>query len=58
MEVDIEFFDAKEGDFHGIKTLLQDLLGGTEFNTSELADAIIAQVHRSWGFMEHRQRSS
>lgn len=44
VEVDIEFFDPKEADFHGIKTLLTDLLGGAPYNALELADAVIAQV--------------
>jgi protein BCP1 len=44
VEVDIEFFDPKEADFHGIKTLLTDLLGGAEYDASQLADAVIAQV--------------
>lgn len=44
VEVDIEFFDPKAADFHGIKTLLTDLLGGTPFDAAQLADAVIAQV--------------
>ena len=44
VEVDIEFFDPKLADFHGIKTLLTDLLGGAPYDASQLADAVIAQV--------------
>lgn len=43
VEVDIEFFDPKKEDFHGIKALLEGLLGGAAFNVSSLADAIIDQ---------------
>lgn len=43
VEVDIEFFDPKEADFHGIKILVEDVLGGAPFNASRLADAIIGQ---------------
>ena len=42
--MDIEFFDPKEADFHGVRTLVQNLLGGAEFDASQLADAIITQV--------------
>lgn len=45
--MDIEFFDPKESDFHGIKALLQDLLGGEEYESSGLADTIIAQASAS-----------
>lgn len=43
VEVDIEFFDPKPEDFHGVKALLEGLLGGTTYNVSSLADAIIEQ---------------
>lgn len=43
-QVDIEFFDPKEADFHGIKALLQDLLSGKDFDSSGLADTVIAQA--------------
>ena len=42
--VDFEFFDAQEGDFHGLKALLQTYLDGEAFSCSELVDAIIQQV--------------
>lgn len=44
VEVDIEFFDPKEADFHGIKILVEDILGGVPFDASQLADAIIGQA--------------
>ena len=46
LDVDFEFFDPQaEFDFHGIKTLLQQLfdVDSTLFNISELADLILAQ---------------
>ena len=43
-QVDIEFFDPMKTDFHGIKALIQGLLGGETFDVSGLADAIIDQV--------------
>jgi len=46
LDVDFEFFDPQpEFDFHGIKTLLQQLLDvdSTIFNLSELTDLILAQ---------------
>ena len=42
--MDIEFFNPKEADFHGVRTLVQNLLGGADFDASQLADAIITQV--------------
>lgn len=43
VEVDIELFNPKAEDFHGIKALVEGLLGGAAFNVSSLADAVIAQ---------------
>lgn len=46
LDVDFEFFDPQpEFDFHGIKTLLQQLfdVDSTIFNLSELTDLILAQ---------------
>lgn len=42
--MDIEFFDPKDADFHGIKALLTGLLGGADYNASQLTDTVIAQV--------------
>ena len=45
--VDLEFFDPKESDFQGLKSLLHLFLDGREYDSSELADTIIKQV-RLW----------
>lgn len=47
INVDFEFFDPQEKDFHGLKALLHTYLDGEQFNCSELVDAIINQV-REW----------
>ena len=44
VNVDFEFFDPKEIDFHGLKALLGTYIDGGSLDTSELADTIIAQV--------------
>ena len=44
VQVDFEFFDPQELDFHGLKALLQTYLDGEAFSCSELVDAIIQQV--------------
>ncbi len=44
INVDFEFFDPNEGDYHGIKTLLNALLDGEPFSTAPLADYILQQV--------------
>ena len=44
INVDFEFFDPKEIDFHGLKALLGTYIDGGSLDTSELADTIIAQV--------------
>ena len=45
VDVDLEFFDPAEGDFHGLKALLKTYLDGNEFNgCSELVELIIQQV--------------
>ena len=46
IDVDFEFYDARERDFHGLKTLLNGLLDGEEWSCSELVDAVLAQVQR------------
>uniref|UniRef100_A0A061R7N2 Protein BCCIP homolog n=1 Tax=Tetraselmis sp. GSL018 TaxID=582737 RepID=A0A061R7N2_9CHLO len=43
INVDFEFFDPKEVDFHGLKALLGHYLDGEPFELSDFADAIIAQ---------------
>lgn len=42
IDVDFEFFNAVEGDFHGLKTLLNNFLDGQQYACSELVDAVIA----------------
>ena len=44
VQVDFEFFDPQEGDFHGLKALLHTYLDGEAFSCSELVEAIIQQV--------------
>lgn len=44
VDVDFEFFDPQEVDFHGLKALLQTYLDGSTFNCSELVDTVIKQV--------------
>lgn len=43
LEAIFEGFTPKEGDFHGVKNLLNQLLQGFELNLSELADSVLAQ---------------
>jgi protein BCP1 len=47
VDVDFDFFDPKEIDFHAIKRLLQQVFGpeSEKVLLSELADLIIAQPH-------------
>jgi hypothetical protein len=42
IDVDFEFFDPEEGDFHGIKTLLTNYLDGEKFDSSNVIDEIMA----------------
>lgn len=42
IDVDFEFFDPDEGDFHGMKTLLTNYLDGTIYKCSELVENVIA----------------
>lgn len=42
IDVNFEFFDPSEDDFHGLKTLLIHYLDGEEYSCSELVEAIIA----------------
>ena len=53
VDVDLEFFDPAERDFHGLKALLKTYLDGNEFTgCSELVEMIIKQV------CPHRQHNS
>ncbi|KAJ3148661.1 Mss4p nuclear export [Irineochytrium annulatum] len=47
VDVDLDFFDPKEIDFHGLKTLLRQIFlnDADLINLSAIADAIIAQPH-------------
>ncbi|KAJ3097928.1 hypothetical protein HDU97_004464 [Phlyctochytrium planicorne] len=47
IDVDFDFFDPREIDFHGLKSLLRQtfLQDAERFNLSDMADAIIAQPH-------------
>ena len=42
--MDLDFFNPKEDDFHGVKGLLSSFLDEHEWNVSEFVDLIIAQV--------------
>lgn len=42
--VDLEFFDPRELDFQGLKSLLHLFLDGQEYDSSLLADTIIKQA--------------
>lgn len=44
VDVDFEFFDPQEVDFHGLKALLQTYLDGSSYSCSELVDTVIKQV--------------
>lgn len=44
VNIDFEFFDPAEIDFHGLKSLLRTFLDGEDFGCSELVDTIIKQV--------------
>lgn len=45
VDVDFEFFDPQEGDFHGLKALLNSYLDGKAYSCSELVETLIQQVH-------------
>lgn len=47
VDVDFEFFDPQEVDFHGLKALLQTYLDGSTYSCSELVDTVITQVRAS-----------
>ena len=44
VNIDFDFFDPAEIDFHGLKSLLRTYLDGEEFGCSELVETIIKQV--------------
>lgn len=44
VNIDFEFFDPAEIDFHGLKSLLRTYLDGEDFSCSELVHTIIKQV--------------
>lgn len=44
VDIDFEFFDPQEIDFHGLKALLQTYLDGSSYSCSELVDTVIKQV--------------
>lgn len=44
VDVNFEFFDPQEIDFHGLKALLQTYLDGSSYSCSELVDTVIKQV--------------
>lgn len=44
VNVDFEFFDPQEIDFHGLRALLQTYLDGTAYDCSELVETVIKQV--------------
>eukprot|EP00878_Enallax_costatus_P020519 GHUV01021696.1.p1 GENE.GHUV01021696.1~~GHUV01021696.1.p1 ORF type:complete len:140 (+),score=28.14 GHUV01021696.1:494-913(+) len=47
IDVNFEFFDPKEQDYHGLKALLHTYLDGQQYDNSQLVDTIIAQVGAS-----------
>lgn len=53
VDVDFEFFDPQEIDFHGLKALLQTYLDGSTYSCSELVDTVITQVHYSAKYCTH-----
>jgi hypothetical protein len=44
-QVELEFDDPCEDDFHIVKALCQPYLGGADLDSSALSDAIVDQVH-------------
>lgn len=44
IDVNFQFFDPKESDFHGLRALLHTYVQGSAFDAGGLADTIIAQV--------------
>lgn len=65
VNVDLEFFDPSEIDYHGLKMLLRSLLDGDEFQgCSDLVEAIIRQVRLGFSLgaldlnMQHAESES
>ena len=52
IDVDFEFFDPREKDFLGLKTLLNNWLDGRTYACSELVDTIIDQARSGRGAKE------
>lgn len=46
VNVNFQFFDPQEKDFHGLKALLHTYLDGQQYDSSGLVDTIIKQVRR------------
>lgn len=44
VQVEFQFFDPAEKDFHGLKALLANFLDGEQYDSSGLVDTIIKQV--------------
>lgn len=44
IDVNFQFFDPRESDFHGLRALLHTYMQGSAFDAGGLADTIIAQV--------------
>ena len=39
-EIEFEFYDSHENQYHSVKNLINNLLDGNQYNSSELADVI------------------
>jgi protein BCP1 len=48
IDVNFQFFDPRESDFHGLRALLHTYVQDGEFDAGSLADTIIAQVRPAW----------
>ena len=44
VDVDIQFYDPQDRDFHGLAALLQGYLDGDSFNCSSLVEAVLKQA--------------
>lgn len=44
IQVDFQFFDPQEKDFHGLKALMHTYLDGLDYDCSNLVETIIQQV--------------
>ncbi len=43
-DVDIQFYDPQDRDFHGLAALLQGYLDGDSFSCSSLVEAVLKQA--------------